>query len=138
MQYRENAQQQHTAASITVCHTPPGPIFDARYLHSLNSVDSVGAKWSALKTSRRELSQDVSFRGGTLLVVAQLTLENSPRGVQWCNGAMCNMGTSHMSSCCGRRICTSQIFSFMLNFELWTHLAPLPSGQGCFVSPILL
>ena len=37
-------------------------------------------KTSALETSRRELSEDVSFGIGTLLVVEQSSLENRPGG----------------------------------------------------------
>ena len=54
------------------------PVFHARYLHSWNSV---GAKRSALETSRRELSEVVSFGIDTLLVVEQSSFENRPRGV---------------------------------------------------------
>ena len=57
---------------------PPGTIFHGRYLHSWNTV---GAKKPALETSRRELSEDLSFGIGTLLVVEQSSLENRPRGV---------------------------------------------------------
>ena len=38
---------------------------------------------SALEESRRELSEDVSFGVGTLLVVEQSSLENRPRGVRY-------------------------------------------------------
>ena len=38
-------------------------------------------KKSALETSRRELSEDVSFGIGTLLGVEQSSLKNRPRGV---------------------------------------------------------
>ena len=38
-------------------------------------------KRSALETSRREFSENVSFGIGTLLVVEQPNLENRPRGV---------------------------------------------------------
>ena len=46
---------------------PPGPMFYARYLDS--SWNSAGAKRkrSALETSRRELSEDVSFAISTLI-----------------------------------------------------------------------
>ena len=46
---------------------PPGPIFYARYLHRVG-IASV-PKTSALETSRRELSEDVSFGVGALLIV---------------------------------------------------------------------
>ena len=61
---------------------PPAPMLHGRYLHSWKSV---GAKRrTALETSRRELSEDVWFRVGTigtgaLLVVEQSSLENRPR-----------------------------------------------------------
>ena len=38
-------------------------------------------KRSALETPRRQLSEDVSFGNGTLLVVEQSSLENRPSGV---------------------------------------------------------
>ena len=53
---------------------PPAPVFHARYLHSWNSVGA--KKMSALGTSRRELSEDVPFGVGTLLVVKQSSLGN--------------------------------------------------------------
>ena len=56
----------------TVCIALPGPIFHGRYVGAQNK--------SALETSRRELSGDVSFGIGTLLVVEQSSFENRPRG----------------------------------------------------------
>ena len=60
--------------------TPPWANFHGRYLHSWNSVNSVGAKKVGDGTSRRELSEDVPFGIGTLLAVEQSSLENRPRG----------------------------------------------------------
>ena len=62
---------------LCISHTP-GPIFHGRYLHSWNSGSP---KRSALETSRRELSENVSFGIGTLLVAEQSSLENRLRGV---------------------------------------------------------
>ena len=57
-------------------------MFYAQYVHSWNSVNSVGAqKLGVGKTCRRELSQDVSFGSSTFVVVEQSSLENRPRGV---------------------------------------------------------
>ena len=58
---------------------PPAPIFHCLYLHSSNSAGA--KKESAVETSRRaELSGDVSFGVGTLLVVEQTSLETPPQG----------------------------------------------------------
>ena len=58
---------------------PPAPIFHCLYLHSSNSAGA--KKESAVETSRRaELSGDVSFGVGTLLVVEQTSLEKTPQG----------------------------------------------------------
>ena len=51
----------------------PGPIFHGRYLHRWKRVSAI--KVGAVETSRRELSEDVLFGVGTLLVVEQSTLE---------------------------------------------------------------
>ena len=64
-----------------VCITPPGPIFHARYLLSVLVGIVPVPKRSALETPRRELSEDVCFRVGTLLVVEQSGLENCRAGV---------------------------------------------------------
>ena len=56
----------------------PGPIFHASDLHSwngINSINSVGAK----KVGVGKHSEDVSFDIGTVLVVEQSSLGNSPR-----------------------------------------------------------
>ena len=42
---------------------------------------SVGAERAALETSYRELSEDLWFGIGALLVVEESILENRPRGV---------------------------------------------------------
>ena len=57
----------------TVCVTPshtPGPIFHGRYVHRSNSAGAKQKK-AAFEPSRRELSEDVSFGIGALLVVEQ-------------------------------------------------------------------
>ena len=71
-----------------VYHTPLGRFFHARYLYSWNSVGGAKKKKrSALETSRRELSEDVSFEDvnfdidALLLVVEQSSLESRPSGV---------------------------------------------------------
>ena len=52
---------------------------------SMVDIPAVGivsvSKRSALETSTRELSEDVSFGIGALLVAEKLSLENRPRGV---------------------------------------------------------
>ena len=59
-------------------HTHPGRLSIARYLHGWNGA---GAKQrSALETSRPELSEDVSFGMGTLLIVEESSLESQPTG----------------------------------------------------------
>ena len=61
----------------TVCHTPLGRF-------SMVDISILGIvsvpKRSVLKTYRGELSEDVSFGIGTLLVVEQSSLENRSRG----------------------------------------------------------
>ena len=57
----------------------PGPIFHHVDISTAGIVPA--PRRSALATSRRELSEDVSFGIGTLLVVEQSTLENRTRGV---------------------------------------------------------
>ena len=48
----------------------------------ISTVETVPVpKTSALETPRRQLSEDLSFDVGTLLVVEQSSLENRPRGV---------------------------------------------------------
>ena len=70
---RVSAQQPEKVPCVTVyISRPPGPIFHARYLHSSwDSATDVPPNRSALETSRRELSEDVSFGigTGTLVVV---------------------------------------------------------------------
>ena len=64
-----------------VHHAPVGRF------HMVDISTAVGTvtvpKPSALETSRREISEDVSFGVGTLLVVEQSSQENRPRG-GWC------------------------------------------------------
>ena len=57
-------------------HTPLGR-FSAVDVSKVGNVSA--PKRSALEASRRELSLDVSFGSGTLLVVEQQSLENRPR-----------------------------------------------------------
>ena len=63
----------------TVYITPPRPIFQARYLHSWNSTCS-GARKVGAGTSRRELSEDVSFGIDTLFRCRAVELGKSPKG----------------------------------------------------------
>ena len=63
---------------VGVYHTPLGRFS----MVDISTVRIVSvSKRSAAETSRRELSEDVSFGIGTVLVVEQLSLENLPRGV---------------------------------------------------------
>ena len=58
-----------------VHHTP-------LYRVAMVDISTVGSRaGTALEMSRRELSRDVPFGVGTLLVVEQSNLENRPRGV---------------------------------------------------------
>ena len=66
------------------------PVYDGEYhtplgRFSMVDISMVGIvsvpKQSALKTSRLELSKDISFGIGALLVVEQSSLENRPREV---------------------------------------------------------
>ena len=58
---------------------PPGPIFHGRYLHS--SPNSVGTStFSALEISRPELSEDVPFSSGALLVGRAIEPGTPPQG----------------------------------------------------------
>ena len=66
--------------TMTLSH-PPGPIFQARYLHSRDTIIVSMPKRSALEASRRELSEDVSFGVGAPLGVEQSGLEDRPRGM---------------------------------------------------------
>ena len=59
--------------------TPPLGRFSMVDISTVGIVP-VPRRW-ALETSRRELSGDVSFGIGTLLVVEQSSLKNCPRGV---------------------------------------------------------
>ena len=69
---------EYRIGRFTHYHTPQGRF-------SMVNISRVGVvsvpKWSTLETSRGELSEDVSFRVGTLLVVEQLGLDNRRRGV---------------------------------------------------------
>ena len=65
------------------------PVYDGVYYTPLNrfslvDISAAGIvavpKSSALEPSRQELSEDVSFGIGTLLVAEQSSLENYPRG----------------------------------------------------------
>ena len=52
------------------------------FMVDISTVETVPVpKTSALETPRRQLSEDLSFDVGTLLVVEQSSLENRPRGV---------------------------------------------------------
>ena len=65
----------------TEYYTRPGPIFKARHLHSSWNSATGTKKVDVGNTSpRRELSEDVSFSIGTLLVVEQSGLEKPPQG----------------------------------------------------------
>ena len=65
-------------------HTPLGPIFHARHLHSSsnwNTNNTVGAKNVGVGTISPSALEDVSFGNATLLVVEQSSLESRPSGV---------------------------------------------------------
>ena len=73
------------------CELAPYSVYDGVYYIPLGRFSMVDVstvvgivsvpKWSAFETSRRELSEDISFGIGILLVVGQSTLQNRPRGV---------------------------------------------------------
>ena len=69
----EEARQCYGTVYDAVHHTPLGRF-------SAVDISTVGTV-SALETSRRDHSEDVSFGIGTFLVVEQSSLENRPRGV---------------------------------------------------------
>ena len=65
---------------VTLSH-PPAPMFHGRYLDNWSSVGA--EKSTALETSRRELSEDVSFGIGTiatLVVVDKIGLGKRTQG----------------------------------------------------------
>ena len=71
---------------LELLHTLVLPSRTVYIMHSVVDISTmVGLvsvpKRSALETSRRELSEDVSFGIGTLLGVEQSSLKNRPRGV---------------------------------------------------------
>ena len=72
------SEAYRTRRCISHYHTPLGRL--SRLEASTGGIVSVPKK-SALKTSRRELSEDVSFGIGTLLGVEQSSLKNRPREV---------------------------------------------------------
>ena len=72
-------QWTYRIPGTTVYITPPRPIFQARYLHSWNSTCS-GARKVGAGTSRRELSEDVSFGIDTLFRCRAVELGKSPKG----------------------------------------------------------